>query len=89
MRQVADLRAVSTQTSMNAAALVTDQHTPVHRGPARFWNTAISADLSVSQAFRHPLLRKKRLLKRAYYVRCVMLIIDYSVGIPSALARPS
>lgn len=35
MRQVADLGAVSAQTSMNTAALVTNQHTPIHRGPAR------------------------------------------------------
>lgn len=38
MSQMPDLRAVSPQTSVDAAALVADQHAPVDRGPARLWN---------------------------------------------------
>lgn len=37
VRQVAHLGAVSAQAPMYTAALVTDQHASVHRGPARFW----------------------------------------------------
>lgn len=39
MRQVTDLGAVPAETSMNAAALVANQHSPVHGGPARLWKT--------------------------------------------------
>lgn len=38
MSQMSDLGAVSPQTSMDAAALIADQHTPVHRGPAWLWS---------------------------------------------------
>lgn len=38
MSQMSNLRAVSPQTAMDAAALIANQHTPVHRGPARLWN---------------------------------------------------
>lgn len=37
VRQVADLRAVPPQAAVNTAALITYQHTSVHRGPARLW----------------------------------------------------
>lgn len=33
MSQMSDLGAVSPETSMDAAALIADQHTPVNRGP--------------------------------------------------------
>lgn len=39
MSQMSDLRAVSPQTSVDAAAFVADQHTPVHRRPAWLYNT--------------------------------------------------
>lgn len=38
MSQMPDLGAVSAQTSMDAAALVTDQHASVYRGPAGLCN---------------------------------------------------
>lgn len=39
MSQMSDLGAVSSQTSVDAAALITNQHTSINRGPARLCNT--------------------------------------------------
>lgn len=39
MRQVTDLGAVPAEASMNTAAIVANQHPPVHGGPARLCET--------------------------------------------------
>lgn len=50
MSQMPHLGAVSSQTSVDAAALITNENTSIDRGPARFRSAAVSADLSASQS---------------------------------------
>lgn len=53
MSEMTHLGAVSSQTSVDAAAFITDEHPSVDGGPARLRSAAVRADLSAPQSLRH------------------------------------
>lgn len=58
VRQVADMWAVSAQTSMNAAALITNQHTPVHGGPAGLWEGEQNKEIKLINQYSNHFFKK-------------------------------